>query len=97
MELTMTSTVPLGRGSLNRPQALRVWLLSACPSGTKPFAHRTLAGLSANLFRVQGSEVLQHPLGVRLDTGKETERLGSLKNCHAAAVQCVATQRTRRA
>jgi hypothetical protein len=34
--LTMTSTVPPGPGgSLHRYQALRAWLRSACPSGTK--------------------------------------------------------------
>jgi hypothetical protein len=34
--LTMTSTVPPGRGSFCiTTQALRAWLLSCCPSGTK--------------------------------------------------------------
>src|ERR1700738_3274623 len=46
-------------------------------------------------FCTQGSEVLQHPLGIRLDTGEEAESLGGLKDCHAAAIQRAATQHTR--
>jgi hypothetical protein len=34
--LTMTSTVPPGRSRFRSiPEALRAWLLSCCPSGTK--------------------------------------------------------------
>jgi hypothetical protein len=41
MGLTTTSTVPPGRDPLCiGTQALRAWLRSACPSGTKPFSHR---------------------------------------------------------
>jgi hypothetical protein len=39
--LTMTSTVPPGQASLHPTQALRAWLLSARPSGTKAICRST--------------------------------------------------------
>jgi hypothetical protein len=36
------------RGTLS--QALRAWLRSACPSGTKPFFHRSASELSQRLW-----------------------------------------------
>jgi hypothetical protein len=51
MGLTTTSTVPPRRDPLCiGSQALRAWLRSTCPSGTKPFSHRKAIPLSWRLW-----------------------------------------------
>ena len=53
--LTITSTVPPGRSRFTSiPEALRAWLLSACPSGTKAIqfltSRHSVQGFSPELY-----------------------------------------------